>query len=185
MGWFRRPSRRGLLHSLRDYLELLRREGELCEVQAPVNPYLEVAEIHRRVIAAGGPALLFTSVGGSRYPVVTNLLGSQKRIELAFGERPLAFVREAVRAIQEALPPRPAALWRFRGLLGAALRLGLSRRRWGPVLEECDQPPRLDELPVLTASRSTTPAPPACTGRSRRGAASTTPRPSGWAARSR
>ncbi|MFH1567461.1 MAG: hypothetical protein ABIL09_05615, partial [Gemmatimonadota bacterium] len=34
---------------LRQYLQLLRREGELVEVAAPVDPDLELAEVHRRV----------------------------------------------------------------------------------------------------------------------------------------
>ena len=49
---------------------------------------LEVAEIHRRVIAAEGPALLFTNVQGSDFPLVTNLFGTARRAELAFGARP-------------------------------------------------------------------------------------------------
>ena len=47
---------------LRAYLDQLRRDGDLVTVTAPVDARLEVAEIHRRVIAAGGPALLFTNV---------------------------------------------------------------------------------------------------------------------------
>ena len=46
----------------------LRRDDDLVTVDAPVDPHLEVAEIHRRVIAAGGPALLFTNVKGSPLP---------------------------------------------------------------------------------------------------------------------
>ncbi len=46
--------------NLRSFLDLLRREGDLVVVEAPVSAKLEAAEIHRRVIAAGGPALLFT-----------------------------------------------------------------------------------------------------------------------------
>ncbi|NBX47614.1 MAG: 4-hydroxybenzoate decarboxylase, partial [Chloroflexi bacterium] len=75
------------LTSLRDLIDLYRREGEIVEVTAPVDPYLEIAEIHRRVIAAGGPALLFRSPKGSAFPVVTNLFGTMRRIELAFGRR--------------------------------------------------------------------------------------------------
>ena len=56
---------RGLL-DLRAFLDVLRREGELVEVEAPVDPYLEAAEVHRRVIAAGGPALLFRRPTGDR-----------------------------------------------------------------------------------------------------------------------
>ena len=68
--------------NLRSFLELLRRERELVEVGAEVDPYLELAEVHRRVIARGGPALLFRRVKGSRHPVVTNLFGTERRIEL-------------------------------------------------------------------------------------------------------
>ncbi len=41
---------------LRTFLDRLRRDGDLVTVDAPVDPRLEVAEIHRRVIAAGAPA---------------------------------------------------------------------------------------------------------------------------------
>ena len=45
--------------SLRDFVDLLRREDELTVVAAPVDPYLEMAEIADRASKAGGPALLF------------------------------------------------------------------------------------------------------------------------------
>src|SRR5262249_8056993 len=47
---------------LRSFLDRLRADGDLVTIDAPVDAYLEAAEIHRRVIAAGGPALLFTNV---------------------------------------------------------------------------------------------------------------------------
>ena len=59
------------------------------------------------MIAAGGPALLFRHVRGSPYPVVTNLFGTARRIDLAFGRRPVEFVQTAVRAAQELMPPSP------------------------------------------------------------------------------
>jgi UbiD family decarboxylase len=138
---------------LRDYLAILRREGELIEVAEEVNPYLEIAEIHRRVIAANGPALLFTRVKGSRFPVATNLFGSQRRMELAFGRRPLDFVAQLVR-MAENLTPTLKNLWESRGLLGQALRVGTKIHRDGPILESCQAPPRLSELPLLTSWKS-------------------------------
>src|SRR5207249_10878003 len=86
--------------NLRSFLDLLRRENDLVTIDAEVDPHLEVAEIHRRVIERGGPALLFTRVKGSEFPVVTNLFGTQKRIDLAFGRRPEEFVRELVKLIE-------------------------------------------------------------------------------------
>ncbi|NLN11665.1 MAG: 4-hydroxybenzoate decarboxylase, partial [Acidobacteria bacterium] len=61
---------------LRAFLDRLRRDRDLVEVTAPADPRLEIPEIHRRVIAAGGPALLFTNVKGSELPLATNLFGT-------------------------------------------------------------------------------------------------------------
>ena len=79
----------------------------MLEIDAQVDPYLEIAEIHRRVIARGGPALLFTNVVNSDFPVVTNLFGTSRRMELAFGSRPQQFVKDLVRAAETLMPPKP------------------------------------------------------------------------------
>ena len=82
----------------------------------PVDANLEVAEIHRRVIAAGGPALLFTNVKGAAFPLVTNLFGTARRAELAFGTRPLQLIERLVHLAETLLPPTPAKLWAARDL---------------------------------------------------------------------
>ena len=135
---------------LRAFLERLRRDGDLVEVTAPVSPRLEAAEIHRRVIAAGGPALLFTRVEGSDFPLATNLFGTRRRAELAFGRRPFELVRRLVGLAQESLPPTPRRLWAARGLAGDLLRIGLKSKRRAPVTEIVRREARLDRLPVLT-----------------------------------
>lgn len=136
--------------NLRSFLDLLVRDGELVNIEAEVDPHLELAEVHRRVIATGGPALLFKRVKGSRYPVVTNLFGTPRRIERAFGKKPEALVREAVKVAEAFLPPRPSELWQHRALALEALKLGTRRVRHAPVMQVMDSPPHLDELPVLT-----------------------------------
>jgi UbiD family decarboxylase len=139
------------MHSnLRTFLDLLTRENEIATIEAEVDPYLELAEVHRRVIDRGGPALLFKRVKGSRYPVVTNLFGTKRRIELAFGPKPEALVRELVQVAELLLPPRPAELWKHRGLASQVLKLGTRNTTRSPVTQVRDQPARLDELPVLT-----------------------------------
>jgi UbiD family decarboxylase len=135
---------------LRRFVDALRRDGELVVVEAEVDARLEAAEIHRRVIAAGGPALLFTRVKGAELPLVTNLFGTARRAERAFGVRPLRFVRRAVDLAQSLLPPTPGKLWDARDMALAALRVGLARRRRGPVSEVLTRDVRLDRLPVLT-----------------------------------
>jgi UbiD family decarboxylase len=135
---------------LRAFLAQLRRDGDLTEVAAPVDARLEAAEIHRRVIAAGGPALLFTNVEGAAFPLATNLFGTARRAELAFGARPLRLVRRLVELAQTLLPPTPAKLWGARDLGREALRLGTSQRRSGPVIDVVTDDVRLDRLPILT-----------------------------------
>jgi UbiD family decarboxylase len=136
--------------NLRSFLDQLTRERDLVTIETEVDPYLELAEIHRRVIAGGGAALLFKRVKGSRYPVVTNLFGTARRIEFAFGQKPEALVKEVVHVVESLLPPRPADLWQHRSLALEALKLGTRRVRRAPVLEVVDRPARLDELPILT-----------------------------------
>lgn len=136
--------------NLRTFLDLLNKEKEIITIEAEVDPYLEVAEIHRRVIEQGGPALLFTKVKGSPYPVVTNLFGTARRIELAFGPKPEALVREMVHVAESLLPPRGAELWKHRSLALQVLKLGTRNTNRAPVTEVVDRPARLNELPVLT-----------------------------------
>ena len=54
-------------------------QHQLLRLPEEVDPYLEMAEIHRRVFAAGGPALLFEKVKGSPFPALSNLFGTKER----------------------------------------------------------------------------------------------------------
>ena len=135
--------------NLRTFIDELRRENDLVEIEAPVDPYLEIAEIHRRVIDEQGKALLFKNVKGSKYPVVTNLFGTAKRIDIAFGKKPQELVKKAVEAVEVLLPPKPKELWKFRDLALTALKLGTKKVRRAPVLEVRDQPADLESLPLL------------------------------------
>lgn len=138
-------------NDLREYLALLASQNELLTVSEAVDPHLEIAEIHRRVIAKGGPALLFTNVRGSRFPVATNLFGTSRRMELAFGHRPQQFVADLVKTLETIMPPTFEKLWALRPLVGQMTRIGLKKVRQAPILESCMQPPRLSELPLLTS----------------------------------
>ncbi len=134
---------------LRQFLDHLRRDRDVVEVSAPVDAHLEVAEIHRRVIAAGGPALLFTNVRGKAFPLVTNLFGTARRAELAFGERPLRLIRDIVHLAETIMPPSPRKVWGARGLAAELLKVGVRRQRSGPVTEVVKQDLGLDQLPVI------------------------------------
>src|SRR5215467_871168 len=68
---------------LREFIAKLEKEGELRRIAAEVDPVLEITEIADRITRAGGPALLFEHPKGSRIPLLINMLGSDRRINLA------------------------------------------------------------------------------------------------------
>ncbi|MEE9563073.1 MAG: UbiD family decarboxylase [Thermoanaerobaculia bacterium] len=136
--------------NLRSYLERLRQDDNLVTVEVPVDAHLEAAEIHRRVIAAGGPAILFTNISGADFPLVTNLFGTGRRAEMAFGDRPFRVVRRLAELAEEILPPKPRNLWQARDIGLDLLRMGTKHRRKGPVNEVVTSDVDLDRLPVLT-----------------------------------
>jgi UbiD family decarboxylase len=124
-----------LINNLRDFLRELRKQGQVVDVTVPCDAELEIPEIHRRVIAESGRVLFFHNVKGSPFPVVTNLFGTKQRVELAFGPRPEAFVKQIAALPHELMPPTPAKLWRARGLAFDALRVGMKSVASAPVLE--------------------------------------------------
>jgi UbiD family decarboxylase len=135
---------------LRAFLDQLRRDRDLAVVEAEVDPRLEAAEIHRRVIAAGGPALLFTRPRGADFPLVTNLFGTARRAEMAFGTRPHRLIARLAELAQTIMPPTPAKLWGARDVAREALRIGTRRRRSGSVADVVSADVDLGRLPVLT-----------------------------------
>ncbi len=62
----------------------LERTGQLLRVDQEIDPTLEAGAIQRRVYAARGPALLFTNVRGTRFPMVCNLFGTMERVRFLF-----------------------------------------------------------------------------------------------------
>lgn len=136
--------------NLSTFLDLLVKEKELIRIEAEVDPYLEAAEIHRRVIERQGPALLFKKVKGSRYPLVTNLFGTRRRIDLAFGPKPELLVRDLAHIAESLLPLRSSELWKLRSRALDFLKLGTRNTARAPVTEVLDRPAMLNELPVLT-----------------------------------
>jgi len=137
--------------NLRSFVEELDRDRDLKIVDAVVSPRLEVAEIHRRVIAAGGPALLFPRVEGSDFPLVTNLFGTQRRAQMAFGRRPERLIRRAVEFARSGFPPSLAKIWSARDLVAAGFKIGARSTATGPVSEVRAASVNLEEMPVITS----------------------------------
>ncbi len=72
-------------NSLRDFIDRLEKDGDLVRITEPVSMDREITEIHKRVLHAGGPALLFENVTHedgrpSEMPVLVNLFGTVERV---------------------------------------------------------------------------------------------------------
>lgn len=70
--------------SLRDAALDLERNGRLIRIKSEVDPHLDMAEVHRRVFDAGGPALWFERVKGSPFQAISNIYGTYERTEWLF-----------------------------------------------------------------------------------------------------
>jgi 4-hydroxy-3-polyprenylbenzoate decarboxylase len=98
-----------MARDLRGFIEQLEQRGQLRRIQALVDPDLEIAEISNRMLACGGPALLFENVKGSPYPVAVNLLGTLERVCWAMNmEQPdqLEALGQKLSMLQQPKPPK-------------------------------------------------------------------------------
>src|SRR5215831_11353000 len=73
--------------SLREFIARLEKDGELVRVREPVSTVLEMTEIQTRLIAEGGPAVIFEKPikadgTASDMPVLVNLFGTVKRVAM-------------------------------------------------------------------------------------------------------
>jgi 4-hydroxy-3-polyprenylbenzoate decarboxylase len=140
--------------SLGEFLDALDARGDLARVKAPVARDLEITEVTQRALRADGPALLFENVPGATMPVVTNLLGSPRRIAFALGASDVGEVADRIEKLVRLRPPA--------GLVGAMRDLGGTidllqtvrslapkRVRSGPCQEVEEPRVDLDALPIL------------------------------------
>ncbi|MBP6431959.1 MAG: UbiD family decarboxylase [Ferruginibacter sp.] len=70
--------------SLEECLLDLEKNNQLIRIKEEVDPYLEMAAIHLRVHEAGGPALLFENVKGSKFKAASNIFGTIERSKFIF-----------------------------------------------------------------------------------------------------
>ena len=109
---------KSLAHAVSD----LEKHGHLIRIREEVDPYLEMAEIHRRVFDAKGPALLFERVKGSPFQAISNLYGTFERTEFLFRhtlkkvQKVIALKGDPTLALKEPMHYAPAALTALSGL---------------------------------------------------------------------
>ena len=118
--------------SLRACVYDLERSGQLRRIETELDARLEIAEVQRRVYAAGGPALLFERVRGSKFPMLGNLFGTLPRARFIF--------RDALKSVERLLELKvdPSRAWkrplRYAGVPWTALTMLPKPARGLPVL---------------------------------------------------
>ena len=138
-----------LPRSLREFVLLLHEHGELVEIQSPVDPELELAEIHRRIILQSGPALLFKNVKGSRFPVVTNLFSSKKRLQIALGDDYEDVIDSLIQMIMKGLPSTLGSLWEKRSVIQSLFKIGTKEVKRAPIARNQLSPVQLSKIPFI------------------------------------
>ncbi len=91
---------------LSDFIRVIEEAGELKRITVEVDPILEIAEIADRMMKSDGPALIFENVKGSEFPLVINLFGSQKRMNLALEVDNIDIIGEKILALIEPEIPK-------------------------------------------------------------------------------
>ncbi len=138
-------------NSLHDFVDRLQRAGELQIVAAQVDPHLEISEISNRAVKAGGPALLFQNVRGSRFPVLTNQFGTRRRMAMAFESASLDEVAARIRRLLDLRIPATLSERLLKLASLAPLRNLIPRTVTNaPCQEVVLESPNLRALPALT-----------------------------------
>ncbi len=132
--------------STRQCVDDLKRHDQLIVCDDPVSARLQVAEIQRRVFANGGPAVLFTDVTDSRFPMVSNLFGTLERARFLFRDT----IEAVRRAIELKIEPslavqKPGRYWKAPL---TALSMRPKQVRSGAVTKNMT---KVDQLPQLVS----------------------------------
>ncbi|MDR1225970.1 MAG: menaquinone biosynthesis decarboxylase [Prevotellaceae bacterium] len=143
-----------MFKSLSAYIDLLEQQGELIRFSEFVDPVLEMAEITDRVSKSkdGGKALLFENTG-TNFPVLTNMMGSHRRMCSTLGVENYDDVGKKIDNFFAQLVQPKLNLWDKLKMLGtlkqASTWMPRVQRGRGKCQQVVTQHPSLDILPVL------------------------------------
>lgn len=141
--------------SLREYVEFLEAHDELVRVKEFVDPVFEITEYTDRMskLPGGGKAILFENTG-TQFPVLTNMMGSIKRILHTLGAESFEEITGKIDALMgEAMAPRKGMMDKLKllpTLAEAAKWLPKEYKKSVPPCQEVIMAkPDLNRLPIL------------------------------------
>lgn len=111
----------------------LEKHGQLIRIKEEVDPHLEMAAIHLRVFEAGGPALLFERVKGSKYRAASNIFGTLDRSKFIFRDT-LELVQQMVQLKNNPMAALKSPFKHLKTALAATTALPLKNPLNKPVL---------------------------------------------------
>lgn len=96
----------GKWYDMREFLAFLEKQNDLYHVKEEVDPTWEINGLSRIGLQEFGPALMFDRIKGADLPIVTNLLGADRRFLWALGiDEWSEFNEEWLRRTQKPVPP--------------------------------------------------------------------------------
>lgn len=101
-----------MYNSLNEFVEELERCGELIRVSAPVSTEYEITEIVDRVSKSpdGGKALLFEQCG-TDFPLLINMMGSERRMAMVAGVERLEQLTERIDTLFKSATSPKDTIW--------------------------------------------------------------------------
>lgn len=131
--------------TLEESLIDLENKGQLIRIKELVDPYLEMSAIHLRVYAAGGPALLFENVKGSKFRVASNIFGTLERSKFIFRDT-LSLVQHLIELKNDPLKALKNPIKNFTAGLAALKSLPLKNPLQKPALF---QEIKIEDIPLI------------------------------------
>lgn len=143
-----------MYRSLQDYIKLLESKGELIRIKEFTNPLLEIAAYTDRICKSpdGGKALLFENTG-TRFPVLTNMYGSEQRMKYAIGIDSFEDISERIKEFTGELPSSKKGIVNtfkmFRLINDISKWFPVDFKGQAPCQESVQYNARLSTLPIL------------------------------------
>lgn len=139
--------------TLQDFVEILKKNEELIIIEEYVSPELEISEITDRISKQpnGGKAIFFKN-NGTKFPVLTNSMGSDKRISLALNTESLSDISNHIQELFTTIITPPKSIKRrinFLKKLYSLKKIFPKYIKKGNCQDVIQKEVNLNELPIL------------------------------------